>query len=356
MTALSLPGRWGFGLDRFSGLYLWALFIIVFSIWTPLFPTMATVHTVASGQAVTGMLALAALVPLIAGAYDLSIGSTSNLAAILCVNLQSNHHVPMAPAVVISILVGTGIGLVNGFIVVKLKVNSFIATLGMGSIALALLTMVSGNIQPNPPASPTWSKLTQASVGGFQIAFIYLVVIAFAIWWFLDHLPAGRRLFAIGANSDAARLSGVNVGAWTWISLVISGTLAALAGTVFASLFGPSLSFGQGLLLPAFAAAFLGSTQLKRGRFNVWGTMIAIYVLATGVQGFQLVTGVQWLSDMFNGAALIVAVAFAVWRQDAIGGRRRRRGRPADHDDGVGSRTVGESAVVDRPSRATSTP
>lgn len=320
----------GLGLDRFSGLYLWALFIVVFSFWSPLFPTMATVHSIASGQAVTGMLALAVLVPLVAGVYDLSIGSTANLSAILVVNLQVAHRAPIAVAVVVSILVGTLIGVANGFVVVKLKVNSFIATLGMGSIVLALLTMVSGNIQPNPPTAPIWAKLTQLSVGGFQIAFIYLIVVAVVIWWVLEHLPAGRYLFAVGSNADAARLSGVNVGAWTWFSLIVSGTIAALGGVVFSSLLGPSLSFGQGLLLPAFAAAFLGSTQLRRGRFNVWGTIIAIYVLATGVQGFQFVTGVQWLSNMFNGVALIVAVAFAVWRQSrsGVGPLRVRKEQP----------------------------
>ena len=336
---MRLPRR-GFGLDRFSGLYLWALFIIVFSFWSPLFPTMATVHSIASGQAVTGMLALAVLVPLVAGVYDLSIGSTANLSAILVVNLQVAHHMSIGVAVVASILTGTLIGVANGFIVVKLRVNSFIATLGMGSVVLALLTMVSGNIQPNPPTSLTWGKLTQLSVGGFQIAFIYLIVIAIVIWWLLDHLPAGRCLFAVGSNSDAARLSGVDVGGWTWFSLVVSGTIAALAGVVFSSLLGPSLSFGQGLLLPAFAAAFLGSTQLRRGRFNVWGTIIAIYVLATGVQGFQFVTGVQWLSDMFNGVALIVAVAFAVWRQESSGIRRRAGTGGEEPSGGTGPEQV----------------
>ena len=320
MTAISVARlrRTGFGLDRFSGLYLWALFIVMFSIWVPsLFPTMTTVRSVASGQAVTGILAMAALVPLVAGAYDLSIGSTANLAAILAINLQAKQHAPMALAIVLAVLAGIVIGAVNGFIVVKLRVNSFIATLGMGSVVLALLTMDSGNIQPVPPSSPTWAKLTQFSVGGFQIAFVYLIVIALVLWWVLERLPAGRYLFAIGSNSDAARLSGVSVGGWTWASLVASGGIAAVAGVIFGSLLGPSLTFGQGLLLPAFAAAFLGSTQLRRGKFNVWGTIIAIYVLATGVQGFQFVTGVQWLSDMFNGIALVAAVGFAIWRQQA---------------------------------------
>ena len=95
---------------------------------------------------------------------------------------------------------------------------------------------------------------------------------------------------------------------------MISATIAGAAGIMFASLNGPSLNFGGTLLLPAFAAAFLGSTQLIPGRFNVWGTLLAIFVLATGVQGLQLVSGASWLNDMFNGVALIIAVALSIQR------------------------------------------
>jgi ribose transport system permease protein len=93
---------------------------------------------------------------------------------------------------------------------------------------------------------------------------------------------------------------------------------------MFSSLNGPSLDFGSTLLLPAFAAAFLGSTQLIPGRFNVWGTLLAIYVLATGVQGLQLVSGASWLSDMFNGVALIIAVALSIKRSPSALGQRIR--------------------------------
>ena len=114
---------------------------------------------------------------------------------------------------------------------------------------------------------------------------------------------------------------------------MISGTIAGLAGVMFSSLNGPSLNFGPTLLLPAFAAAFLGSTQLTPGRFNVWGTLLAIYVLATGVQGLQLVSGASWLSDMFNGVALIIAVALSIKRSPSVLGQRvrarLRRGGPA---------------------------
>jgi ribose transport system permease protein len=212
---------------------------------------------------------------------------------------------------------------VNGFIVVVLRVNSFIATLGTATIITAVQTIITGGSQPLPVTSATWTNLTQVQVGGFQIVVVYLVVVALLAWWLMDHTPMGRYLYAVGSNREAARLSGVRVGKWSWLSLTLSGAICGIAGIFYSSLYGPSLTFGAALLLPAFAAVFLGSTQLKPGKFNVWGTLIAVYALATGVQGLQYVTGVQWLSDMFNGVALIAAVSFAVWRQQNVSTARR---------------------------------
>jgi ribose transport system permease protein len=303
------------GFDRFSGLYLGALFLIVFSIWVPeSFPTTSTLHSVAAQQAVTGMIALAILIPLAAGAYDLSVGATANVAGILSVVLLNNEQWAVAPAIAAGIGIGVAIGCVNAFVVVKLRVNSFIATLGTSSILAATQVIVSSNSQPIPPTSTAWSDITQTTVGGFQIVVLYLLVLAVVLWWLMAHTPFGRYLYAIGGNAEAARLSGVRVERHTALALVTSATIAAFAGVMFTSLNGPSLNFGATLLLPAFAAAFLGSTQLTPGRFNVWGTLLAIYVLAIGVQGLQLVSGASWLGDMFNGVALIIAVALSIQR------------------------------------------
>jgi ribose transport system permease protein len=209
----------------------------------------------------------------------------------------------------------------------------------MGSILAAVQVIVTSSEQPQPVTTDAWNMLSQSSIGGFQIVVLYLIVLGLLAWWFLDHTPAGRWIYATGGNPDAARLSGVRVDRWSWLTLILSGTIAGIGGILYTSLTGPSLSFGSTLVLPAFAAAFLGSTQLQPGRFNVWGTLIAIYVLATGVEGLQIVSGQQWLSDMFDGVALILAVALAVNRQGrSLGGKYRRKGPP---------RTVTEVTSVD---------
>jgi ribose transport system permease protein len=300
------------GLDRFSALYLGVIFIAMFGIWTPhLFLTMSTVDSIASSQAIGAMLGIAVLVPLATGVFDLSIGAVVNLTAVIAAVLMQRDNWNIWAAIVASVAVGVVIGVVNGFIVVKLRISAFIATLGSATIIGAVQTIVSNQTQPLPPNSTLWAQLTQYQVGGFQVIVFYLIAIALLFWWLLDHTPFGRQLYAVGGNMEAARLSGIKVDKWVWVSLIISASLSGVAGVLYCSLSGPSLTFGSALLLPAYAAAFLGSTQLKPGRFNIWGTIIAVYVLATGIQGLQYVTGVQWLGDMFNGIALVVAVGFA---------------------------------------------
>ena len=330
-------GRLDFGLDRFSGLYLWATFIIVFGIWKPdLFLTGNTAHSIGSSQAIGAMLAIAVVVALSAGAYDLSLGAVINVSAIIVTALLNTKGWGIWQSILAAVGASAAIGAVNGFLVVKAKISSFIATLGMATVVAAIQTMVSGGGQPLPPKSETWNKLTSTEVFGFQIVVLYLIVLAFVVWWGLEHTPPGRYLYAIGQNSEAARLTGIKTGTWTWVSLIASSTIAGIAGVLYASLSGPSLTFGSSLLLPAFAAAFLGSTQLKPGTVNVWGAVLAVYVLATGVKGLQFVTSAQWLNDMFNGLALILAVSFAVWRQRRalLKPRRDDEASLAHHSDG----------------------
>ena len=340
--------RFSFGFDKFSGLYLFAAFIVIFGFWSPdNFLTVNTAHTIASQQAVAGMVALALLLPMVCGHFDLSIGAMANLGGMIAVIAQTEHGVAPLPAIGLAVLAGLIVGFVNGLIVVGLRVSSFIATLGMGSVLAAFQTIVTNSQVPLPPPSLFWGELTQSKVFGFQIVVLYLIVLAVIIWWVLAYTPAGRFMYATGDNTDAARLSGVRTDKWSWLSLMASAALSALAGVLYVSLTGPSLTFGATFLLPAFAAVFLGSTQLIPGRFNVWGTLIAIVVLATGVTGLQLVSEIQWVQDMFNGVALIVAVALSAQRQRSVSGRwgrLRRRRQIADDAGDVGGSDGGLAA------------
>ncbi|MFF0283933.1 ABC transporter permease [Rhodococcus aetherivorans] len=329
--------RLDLGMDRFSGLYLWALLIVIFSLWIPqLFLNMVTFRSVASAQAVVAILAIAATISLASGAFDVSIGAVANLSTVVAVAMQTIYGWGMWQSIVLALLIGPIVGFVNGFVIVALKVNPVVATLGMGSVLLAVQEIVTRSSQPAPPSSETWMNLTLTPIFGVQVIVVYMIVIALVVWWATAHTPAGRHLYAVGSNPEAAKLSGVRVGRVQWLALIASSTICSIAGVLYASAYGPSLTYGASLLLPAFAAVFLGSTQLIPGRFNVWGTLIAVYVLATGVQGLQLVTGVSWLNQLFSGLALIVAVSLAGWRQRKVAEARRIDSAPPGKVGGDG--------------------
>ncbi len=317
-------------MTRFSGLYLWAAFIIIYAIWVPAtFLTGTTAKSIAADEAVTGVLALSALFPLAAGAYDLSIAQNLGFSALICGALMTWSHVPVVLAILITLAGGAGIGMINGFLVAIVGVNSFIATLGMTSVLLAVGEALASGLYVGPFPSG-FQKITQHSLVGIPTITIYLVVLAVIAWYALEHTPIGRRTYATGANPEAARLAGVRTTTFTFWTFVVSGFGSSLAGILLASQVGTvDQTIGPAYLLPAFAACFLGTTQLKPGRFNVWGTVVALYLLATGVKGLQLAGGQLWITDLFNGIALVGAVSVAVLSEKGRLAREKRRPVPA---------------------------
>ncbi|MET7998943.1 ABC transporter permease [Amycolatopsis sp. NPDC005232] len=303
------------GMDRYSGLYVLALIILVFGLWVPeTFLTVQTFKGIALQQAITAILALASLAPYAAGVFDISVAAMLGLSVVVVCKLQS-IGVNAAVAVVLTLLVGTVVGAVNGFVVVGLRINSFVATLGTSSVLGALVYWVSDNQQITTGISESFVELGQGAVLGIPLPVVYLAVVALVIGFVLEFRPVGRKLYATGGNELAARLSGVRTDRLVVASFLISGTIAALAGVIFAAMIGSaSLTAGPPFLLPAFAAVFLGATQIHSGRANVLGTLIAVAVLGTGVKGLLLVGAQFWVSDLFNGLALIAAVALAVRR------------------------------------------
>jgi ribose transport system permease protein len=307
---------------RFSGLFLWALFIVIFALWVPdTFLTKGTGQSIAETQAVTGLAALGVVCAMAAGAFDLSFAGVLGLSSTIGSSLMARSDVAPALAIVVCLALGLGVGLVNGLLVTKLHVPSVVATLGMSSLLLAADNKIT-NGEYIDGVPPSFGDLAAHRPLGVPIAAIFLFVAALAVWALLEHSRPGRRLYATGMNPDAARLSGVRTSRFTILSLMLSSGFAAVAGLVLLAQVGSGTpNVGQGYLLPVFAAVFLGATQVRPGRFNVWGTILAIYLLATGVQGLQLAGGQYWVNDAFNGAALLIAVAFA-----ELAGRRRGGG------------------------------
>lgn len=306
--------RINLGFDRFSGLYVWAGLVIIFSLWIPdLFLRVDTIRNIASDQAITAIVALGLIIPVAAGAFDLTIAATLGLS--VCVTawgLLQGYPIPVV--LLMSVLMGAIVGLVNALVVVKLQVDSFIGTLGMSSVLAAAAYFVTGGTQLvlGQDQFGSFLEIGRGQLLGLPLPVYYMAAIALILWWVLEYTPGGRYLYAVGGNPIAARLAGVKIGKVTTLAFITSGVVSAIAGIILASRLSiASPQVGVNYLLPAFSAVFLGATQIRPGRVNVLGTLVAIFLLATGVKGLQLAGAPDYTTDLFNGAALIIAVALA---------------------------------------------
>ena len=302
----------GLAFDRVGALYVWLGIIVLFSLWVPeTFPNLATAKQILNANAITALAALSITIPLAARVFDLSFAFVMTLTGVVVAHLVAKNGVPLVPAIALALAVGLGIGVINAVVVVVMRIDSFIATLATGSLIAALITMVTNEVPiTDAKLGGAFATIGQTSVDGVTLGVVYCAVVAVAIWYLLEHTATGRRLYATGFNADAARLAGVRTERLRFVSLVVSGGLAGATGIILASMLGSgSPTAGTPYLLPAFAAAFLGATQLKHGRFNAGGTIIAVLLLGTGVTGLALANAPQWAGDMFVGVVLIAALA-----------------------------------------------
>jgi ribose transport system permease protein len=313
-------------LDKYSALYLWAGFMIVFGLTQSQFLTTTSIKLVLTERAIIAVLALAFLVPLVADTFDLSIGVMMGFSIAITTALSQNTDNPQVLNAVIAMAACAAVGFVSGFIVVKLNVNSFIATLGMSQVLVAANILISGNRTISGVLEDGYRDIGRRQILGLPLYFYLMLLLALVIWFVFEQTPLGRYLFATGGNLDAARLSGLPTDRLRWGTLVASAMIAGLAGLIHTWKVGTySASIGPGYLFPAIAAVFFGASQLK-GRPNVWGTLIALYCLAFGVKGLQLTftSGTAWIEPLFEGVSLLVAVALAS-RQGIIKVRRRSK-------------------------------
>jgi ribose transport system permease protein len=306
--------RINFGFDKYSGLYVWALLVLIFALWIPdLFLQTSTVKQVLTFQAISAIVALGLILPVAAGAFDLTIAGTLTVSVCFTAWALTNGY-GIVVAAGGSILIGIVIGLANSLVVVQLKVNSFIGTLGMSSILIAIAYMItdSSQIVLSTSGYAPFFEFARTELFGLPLSVYYAALIALVFWWILEYTPGGRYLYAVGGNPVASRLAGVRVGRVTMIAFIASGASSAFAGIVYLATIGTATpDSGSGYLLPAFSAVFLGATQIRPGRVNVLGTLVAIFLLATGVTGLQLAGAPSYVTQLFNGAALIIAVALA---------------------------------------------
>jgi ribose transport system permease protein len=299
-------------LQQLSGLYVWIAISVYFSIAEPdIFPTSLTVKTILSDNAITGLLALGALLAFASGLVDLSFASIAGLGLTSATWLSIHSALP-GPIIALLMIAGGGcIGAISGLLITRLGLSSLVTTLAVSTVALGLAELVTGGNTLTAQWSPHFQDLGQGYLWVIPIPFIYLMVLALVLYYVLEHTTAGRRVLATGSNPAAARLAGIRVARVKVLALCLSGAVAGFAGTILAAKIGSATTAtGPGFLLAGVAALFLGETQIRR-RVNVWGTVLAVLFIGTGIKGLQLMGAQPWVNDFFNGMLLLLAVGLA---------------------------------------------
>jgi ribose transport system permease protein len=298
-----------------SGLGLLLIMLFVLFALEPtsrkVFLTSANINLILGNYSVTALIGLAMVVPLTAGNFDLSAAAVAGGANVAIASLIGEHHVSVVLSIVIGCLVGVALGFVNGGLVAGCGFGAFIVTLGTYTLIGGIIQWYTSGITivGIPPSVSSWGLRNWI---GLPRPFILLIVVAALLWYWLMHTPQGRYLEAIGSNPSAARLVGLPTRRLIWMSFVVSGLIAGIAGALLTVMQGgASPTAGPAYLFPAVTAVFLGATTIRPGRYNIWGTVLGTFFVAVAVSGLSLLGASTWVQPVFDGGALIVAVGIS---------------------------------------------
>jgi ribose transport system permease protein len=302
-------------LANYGLLFVFLLIMLIFGLLRPSsFFSATNLNAILVSQSVTAILALAVMVPLATKQFDLSIGYHLGMAQVLIVGLQVTQGLGWPLAAALILLASLVVGFVNGLLVTFFRIDSFIATMGTGTLLYGVTNWYTNGEQiPGMSLPDSFTSLTQI-VHGVPLPAVYVAIIAVALWIVTERLPVGRNLYVIGANIRAAELIGINVRRHVMGAFVTAGLLSSFAGIVLGSILQTGTpSVGPEYLLPAFAGSLLGATSIKPGRVNVIGTLLSVLVLAFSFSGVQQLGAPFYVQFFFNGAILIIAVGLSVY-------------------------------------------
>jgi ribose transport system permease protein len=329
-------------MQRTALIQAWIVVIVIFSILNPTtFPTNTNFASIFGSQAFVAFLALGLIIVLKVGEFDLSIAAIMTVGSTVFAVFNVEQGMPLLAAVGLTLVIGMAIGLTNGLVVVGLGVDSFIATLGMATVLGGVALGVTDGETIVGVSEGLVSAVTGDRFLGVSLAFYYAVALMLVLTYLYRYTVLGRRLVYVGKSADVARLSGLQVGHLKVAAFVLTGVISAGAGVILAGTKGSAdPTSGLAFLLPVYAAAFLGATTTRTGEFTPIGTIVAVYFLATGVQGLAISGVATYGQQIFYGAVLILAVASAKWLMKE---RRRRTvavvatGSPASEAAPVGA-------------------
>ncbi|WP_328923902.1 ABC transporter permease [Streptomyces sp. NBC_00190] len=324
-------------LGTYGLLALACLLFLVFSLALPgTFPTRDNVSSILSNQSIPAIVALGATIPIATGKFDLSIGYGLGLAHVMVMHLIVNEGWPWPVACLAVVVGGVVAGALNGVIVEFGQIDSFIATLGTGSMMYACTGWITDGtrIVPGPDGLPaSFTDVYDSRFLGLPLPAFYVLAITAVLWVVLERLPLGRYLYVIGSNPRTAGIIGIPTRTYSIYAFAGSGLVVGFAGVLLAAqqqTGNPSV--GLDYLLPAFVGALLGSTTIRPGRANALGTLVAVAVLAVGLAGIGQLGAQFWATPLFNGMTLLIAVGLAGYeaRRRLRSGAAATRRSPAD--------------------------
>ena len=353
-AALTLAQRLGRAMPVYGLVVLTVALALLFSALLPgTFPTLFNLRAILSDKSVIALLELAATIPMITGKIDLTVGYGIVLWHILAISLQTRYGVPWPVAVLLVVLCASLFGVLNGLLVELAQIDSFIATLGTGTVIYSVAMWHSGGRQVVGELPDGFVSIAGGELLGLPIGAFYVLAVSVTLWLVTEFTPLGRALYVIGANPKAAQLNGIAVRKHVMGAFVASGALSGFAGVLLASrLQIGQASVGLEFLLPALVGAFLGSTTIRPGRVNVWGTLVGVAILAIGISGIQQFGGAFYVEPLFNGLTLLVSIGIAGWAQQRRNLSIKRRLAQRHLDEASGETTPAQLVSTPRNSPA----
>lgn len=302
---------------RYGTLMLLAGMIVFFGIKAhAYFLTISNFENVFNAASLVAIIGVGLTLTLVVGEFDLSVGFASSFAGVVVVCFMSYYGIPLVLALILVLLCGTGIGILNGLLVTKVGINAVIATLGVGTI----LTGLEFLFAPIPIVTGIPPNFTKIALGR---AFLtvpnpvwIMCVVLLILWLILNKTDLGMKMQAVGGNIEAARLAGIRVDRVKLFAFAAAGACAALTGFLLSSTIGSgTISAGDGYLLEAFAAVFLGSATLRNGEFHIFGTLVGVLIICVGFNGLSIINAPSSAQPIFEGVSLVMAVGISTLAQ-----------------------------------------
>jgi ribose transport system permease protein len=300
-------------LARYGTLASLLALIVVFSFArADVFPTVNNVLNIMNQISILGVMAFGLTVCLTMGLFDLSIAAMATLggyvATFLLVQYPDQISTPVAVAV--SLGIAALIGVFNGVIVSYLGISAFIATLATGSIITGAMLGISDSKTIITGIPDDFMSIGQGAVFGVSNPILIMIGVGLALWLLLEHTQLGRHLYAIGGSAEASRLSGIAVKRYAPFALAICALCAGLGGLMAAAVLGAGRpqGVGDGYLLNAFAAVFIGASSLRPGKFHILGTAIGVLLIGVINNGLSVMGVPTFWQYIVQGALLIAAL------------------------------------------------